>query len=282
MSYMNFNGSIVKCDSAIITADNRGLRYGDGLFETIKYKDEELQLLSSHLDRLWMGLELLQFQLPDFFTKDFIREQILKLVLKNEHSCARVRLTVIRDKGGLYDTINNRPLFIIECWEIDKQVGLINENGLTLGIYTDARKICDQFSNSKHNNFLPYLMGVSFAKKHSLDDALILNQYNRICDSTIANVFIIKDNCIYTPPLAEGCIAGTMRKLLIENLPTMGYTLLELPVTEEQLLNADELFVTNAIRCIKWVGNISEHKYRNNLTTQIYQNMATTFPGLFC
>lgn len=282
MSYINFNGSIILSNTSIVEAGNRGLRYGDGLFETIKYKNESLQLLSSHLDRLWYGLTLMQFELPVFFTRDFITDQILKLVKKNNQSHARVRLTVIRNNGGLYDAIDHKPVFIIESWALENSVGKLNENGLQLGIYKDAVKSNDLFSNLKHNNFLPYLMGALYAKNNRLNDVLLLNQHGRICDSTIANVFLIKDKIIYTPSLQEGCIAGTLRKLLIDNLPAAGLKIAEAPITIEKILNADELFLTNSITPVKWVAGIADVKYKNEFTLNIYNTMVKTFPGIFC
>ncbi|RZL43230.1 MAG: hypothetical protein EOP00_22755, partial [Pedobacter sp.] len=184
MNYINFNGSIVETGTPVIEAANRGLRYGDGLFETIKYRNNEFQLIDDHLNRLWKGMSLMQFELPKLFTKDFITAELLKLIEKNKHAHARVRLTVIRNKGGLYDAVDNKPIFIIECWPLHENFGQLNENGLQLGIYKEALKSCDQFSNIKHNNFLPYLMGALYAKANKLNDVLILNQHKRICDST--------------------------------------------------------------------------------------------------
>ena len=91
-----------------------------------------------------------------------------------------------------------------------------NENGLIIDIFPDARKSVDIFSNLKSANYLPYVMAAIWAKENKLNDALILNQHDRICDSTIANVFWVKDNKIFTPPLNEGCVAGVMRRKILE------------------------------------------------------------------
>ena len=273
---------MLPADTAIIEAGNRGLRYGDGLFETIKYKNNSFQLLDKHLDRLWSGFELMKFDLPTLFTRTFVAHQLLQLLQKNKHTHARVRLTVVRGNGGLYDAVNLQPNFIIESWQLPEDFGKFNSNGLQLCIYGEAKKSCDDFSNLKHNNFLPYTMGALFAKENKYNDAIVLNQFGRICDSTIANIFIIKNGGLYTPALTEACIAGTMRQFLMEYLPAIGFKIMEIELSVEQLLDADEIFLTNSITALKWVAAVEDRTFHNKQTLAIYHEMHQTFPDIFC
>ncbi|MBC7937823.1 MAG: aminotransferase class IV family protein [Rhizobacter sp.] len=282
MSYINFNGKLITADTAIAEAGNRGLRYGDGLFETIKFKHNQFQLLEPHLERLWKGLHLMKFDLPKLFTPDLIKNELLKLVQKNKQTHARVRLTIIRGNGGLYDATDLTPRFIIESWPLAADFGQLNSNGLQLGIYRHALKPCDDFCNLKHNNFLPYLMGALFAKEKKYNDAIILNQHSRICDTTIANIFIIKNGQVKTPALPEGCIAGTMRRFLLQQLPAMNISVTETAITATELLSCDEIFVTNAISPIKWVASVDDHTLSNEHTLKIYNQLCKTLPDIFC
>ncbi len=282
MAYINYNGKLIASDSNIVDADNRGLRFGDGLFETIKYKNNEFQLLDEHLQRLWSGLEKMSFELPGLFTQQKIKDELLKLVQKNKHTHARVRLLVIRGNGGLYDAENLQPNFIIQSWPLDDDFGKLNSNGLQLCIYRDARKTCDAFSNLKHNNFLPYLMGALYAKEQKCNDAIILNQHGRISDTTIANIFLIKDKTIYTPALSEGCIAGTMRQFLLNNLTGKGFTVTEKNISEADLYDAEEIFISNAMTPVKWVAAIGDKQYSNEQILAVYNSMCRTFPDIFC
>lgn len=281
-NFINFNGKLLPSGTNIVDADNRGLRFGDGLFETIKFKKNQFQLLEEHFNRLWKGLELLQFEWPTLFTRQYLKDELVKLLHKNKHTHARVRLTIIRGNGGLYDASSHQPNFIIQSWQLDENFGALNSNGLQLCIYEDARKVCDAFSNCKHNNFLPYLQGAGFAKKQHCNDAVILNQYGRIADTTIANIFIIKDKKIYTPLLSEGCIAGTMRQFLVEKLPAIGFEITEKEITITELQEADEIFLTNAMTPMKWVAGMGNSSFENNLVISIHQKMRQTFPGIFC
>jgi branched-chain amino acid aminotransferase len=282
MTYFNFNGKIFEENSPVIGASNRGLRYGDGLFETFKYKNNEFILADEHFARLWKGMQLLKFEIPKLFTSDNLQQQILQLLQKNKHTTARIRLAVYRGDGGLYDTKNHSPVHIIQTWPIAGENSSLNENGLQLCIYTAAKKMTDRFCNIKHNNYLPYFMGALFAKDQQCNDAVILNNHDRICDSTIANIFIIKNDSIFTPSLNEGCVAGVMRKFIIQHLILRGYSVAETEITKEFLLDADEVFLSNTIYNIRWVSAIEQQKYSNIRTAKIFETLCKTNATVFC
>ena len=282
MNYFNFNGKIFEENTAIIGPNNRGLRYGDGLFETIKFKNNELILADEHFARLWKGMQLLKFDIPKFFTAENIQEQIIQLLKKNKQTAARVRLSVIRGDGGLYDAKNHTPVYMIQSWPLATDNASLNENGLQLCMYTGSKKMTDSFCNIKHNNYLPYFMAALFAKEQQCNDAVILNNHDRICDSTIANIFIIKNEVVYTPSLDEGCVAGVMRKFIIQNIVSSGHTITETAITKEMVLDADEVFLSNSIYNIRWVAAIEERKYSNIITRKIFESLCKTNAVVFC
>lgn len=282
MRYINYNGNIIEDTAPIIGANNRGLRYGDGLFETISFKKGNFVLLAEHLNRLWLGMETLQFDIPKLFDKKFVTDQLNKLISKNKDNPARVRLMVFRGDGGLYDPENMKPNFIIQSWPLQTAGNELNSNGLDLCIYKDARKAFDAFANLKHNNYLPYVMGAIHAKKQHCNDAIILNQDGFVCDTTIANIFLIKDNHIMTPALKQGCVAGTMRQFVIDYLQSTPYNIEETNVSIDMLLNADEVFLTNAIYNIRWVKSVEDKHYAVTETQKIFYQLAKTNPHIIC
>jgi len=282
MHYFNFNGKILPANSPVISSSNRGLRYGDGLFETMKFAHKDLILEDEHFARLWKGMALLKFDIPKLFTPEFLMLQIKQLLQKNKFESARVRLEIIRGDGGLYDTKSHAPIFIIETWKLDSEYAALNENGLQMCIYADAKKTIDHFSNIKHNNYLPYFMAALYAKEQQCNDAVVLNQHDRICDSTIANIFLVSNEKIYTPSLAEGCISGVMRRFIIQTLAALGMPVEETAITKDFLLNADEVFLTNSIYNLRWVAAIEQKKYSNVFTKKIFDSLAKTNPLVFC
>jgi branched-chain amino acid aminotransferase len=270
------NGKIMAADEPALMASNRGYRYGDGLFETMKVVSGAILLLPLHFERFFNGLSLLKFAIPPLFTREKLQQQILQLCKKNDcEKLGRVRLSVFRGNGGLYDE-DKTPQFVIECWPLNESVNKLNENGLIIDIYPDAKKSCDIFSNLKSANFLPYTMAAQYAKENKLNDCLVLNTAGRIADSTIANVFIIKDGAITTPQLQEGCVNGVMRRYLIEQMRAMNYEIREEALTASNLELADEVFLSNAINGIRWVKQCQNAIYTNVKTVEIYNRIIKT------
>lgn len=269
--YFLHNHKMVASGKAVLTADNRSFRFGDGLFETMRLTQGEIALSDYHFERLFSSLQAFHFDVPAHLTAAFFLEQIKKLAAKNNHQkSARVRLTVFRSDGSLYDFANNLPNYIIQTWSLNKAAVRLNKNGLTAGIYTKARKACDDFSHIKNNNFLPYIMGALWARQNKLDEAVILNNYNRVADATITNIFLVKDGKIETPALSEGCISGVMRRYLIECIKKEGLPFEETAIAPDALADANEFFVTNAVRGINWVGQCDRHNYNNQLAAYLF------------
>lgn len=276
--YLIYNGQLLRNDKPLLTADNRGFRYGDGLFETLRVTNGNIKLAQYHFERLFNGLHLLQFELPPFFNSQYLSDQIKLLCNKNGHSSARIRLAVFRGNGGVFDPENHFPNTIIQSISLPDEGFMLNENGLVTGIYSTATKNADVFANLKSNNYLPYTMAALYSKQQQWNEALLLNNAGRICDATIANVFIVKKDKIFTPALTEGCVAGVMRRWLIEQLPSAGYVIEKTQITVGDILQADEMFLTNAIKGIRWVQQCDKSKYNNRIVKAIYNDLLKNQP----
>jgi branched-chain amino acid aminotransferase len=270
--YINFNGKFISSGTPVIPSDNRSFRYGDGLFETIRVKKGEIILADYHFERLFNGARLLSFALPIHYNAARLRDEILGLCRKNGHNVdARVRLVIFRGAGGLYDASDHFPNYIIESWALAPGNGGLNQNGQVIDLFPDGRKSCDAYANLKSNSFLLYVLAALFAKENRLNDCLVLNSRDRIADSTIANVFYCKGGKIYTPPLSEGCVAGVMRRLLLDRLPGAGFTLVEKETVPADLENAEEVFLTNAIRGVMWVQRFRDTSYGQSMTRSVQE-----------
>lgn len=274
MSYVNLNGKLIASEAASVSPGNRAFRYGYGLFETMLVIDNTIALWEYHAERLFAGLTQLYFDIPKLFTPISIHDEILATVRKNklERLC-RVRLQVFAGNGGMLDAASQKPEYIIECFELDPSVIELNQTGLVTGIAKGIYKSTDSLANLKTCSALPYVIAAKQAKDSKWNDALICNTSGNLIESTIANIFWIKDGIIHTPPLAEGCIAGVMRRHLLQQSPLAGYTVAEEALTQEALQAADAVFLTNAIRRIKWVRSIGETEYHINMIPAIYNQL---------
>jgi len=276
MNYICVNGKILPAGEPALIVSNRGYRYGDGLFETMKLYKGKILLHGLHFERLFAGLSLLKFGIPKLFSEDKLVKDILDLCRKNEcEQLARIRLSVFRGNGDLYDE-EQHPGYVIECHPLNETANQLDENGLVIDIYPDYRKNCDPFANIKSASFQPYSMAALYAKQNKLNDCLVLNTSGNIADSTIANLFLVKNNALITPALSEGCISGVMRKYLLCRFRETGYEVMDTAVSPGDLNKADEIFLTNAIKGIRWVAQFRDKAYSNKMTVEIYNRFIKT------
>ncbi|TAD83812.1 MAG: hypothetical protein EAY75_14295 [Bacteroidetes bacterium] len=232
-------------------------------------------LADLHMDRLFDAIKTLQFQPTSFFTPAYITNLIHELVVKNQHQAlARVRVTVFRGNGGIYDAINHAPNLLIQSWPLNPENNNLNENGLVLGLYDGAFKAADALANVKSNNYLLYAMAALYARQQHCNDVLVLNHRKTVADATIANLFLVdKRGAIVTPPLTDGGVAGVMRRHILSRLPSLGYTVLQQPVEVEQLAEAKAVFLTNAIYGIKWVAVFGNCTYERAIVQQLHRQL---------
>jgi len=276
--FISYNGKIRPADEPVLLAANRGYRYGDGLFETLLVDKGNIRLADLHFKRLLKGLQLLKFDIPGLFSTGKLITDILHLAEKNAvNELGRVRLSVFRGNGGLYDT-DRHLQYLIECWPLAYHFRRLNENGLEIGLYPDACKQIGLFSGLKTASFLPYTMASIYAKENKLNDCLLLNNEGHIADSTIANLFIFRNDQFITPGPAQGAVDGVMRTYLVREMRAAGYTVHESPVTVSELEAAEEVFLSNAIQGIRWVNRFRDSTYGNHRTAGVFSKFLQTIP----
>lgn len=259
MSYINLNGKLVESAELVLQAANRSFRYGYGLFETMLVVDGIIQLNNYHWKRLWQGMQQLKFVIPKLFTDLHLQDQVLRTVAKNRlDKLCRVRLQVFPGNGGLYDGDSFDAQYLIECFPLDEHITSFNENGLALGIADGLAKSNDALANLKTCNAAIYVHAALQAKENRWNDAFILNNAGHIIETTIANLFWVKNGIIYTTPLSEGCIAGVMRAYILDKAAEKSIEIKQKPLPVAELMGADEIFLTNAIRRVKWVKSAGD------------------------
>lgn len=245
------NGAFFQEKDAALHPDNRSFRYGDGLFETIRFANGYMPLWDLHMARLFNGLSLLKIHSGKLFTPELLLKQVVSLCQKNSLRNARIRITVSRGEGGILEPTVPTPDYIIQTWPLDEATPRFNTNGLHLRVYLDGRKSADALASLKSTNYLLYAMAALYAKEQKANDAIVLNHYGRIADCSITNIYWVDGQQIFTTPLSEGAVAGVMREHLLSKL-----NCIERSVTPDELRQASEVFVTNAVRGIQWVGEI--------------------------
>ena len=270
--YINWNGKIIDKNKFYISPDNRSFRYGDGFFETMKCNQLQVCLHELHFDRFFQSMKLLQFTIPPNYTASYFLQQIQQLLLKNKHlQWSRIRLMIVRGDGGIFDAENNFANYVIQTWPLSNYANDLNSAGLCIDVYKDAVKSCDLFSSIKSNNYLSYLMAAMWAKNNLLNEAILLNATGGVADTTTANLFIVSNGIIKTPPITEGGINGVYRKHLMERCIADSIPFAETPLYEDDLLEASEIFLTNAVKGIRWVGSFAgKTNYGNEVARYLH------------
>ena len=189
---INFNGKIFPSDKAIFDSQNRSFLYGDALFETIRMSEGKMPFLGNHINRLLKGLYFFKYKVPKKYTTTFFQKEIIKIASKN----TRIRITVFRSKGGLYTPKNNRPQFLISTSPLNSPNFSLNKKGLKIGLFNQLKLPCNPASNLKTCNSLLYTLAGLNRQEQNLDEVILLNENDRISETSSSNIFLIKKNII--------------------------------------------------------------------------------------
>jgi 4-amino-4-deoxychorismate lyase len=237
----SFNGNISNQNSIEISSD-RGFQYGDGFFESIRYTSEiGLEYFDDHFYRLFDGLCILDFIIPENFKKTLLADSLTICKLNNLQS-ARVKIIVWRKSGGLFTPLNNNLNYFISASELIP----FDNTPITLGIASKTKIPVHLLSNYKTISALPYVLAGIEKKQSNYDELILLNNDNYICECTSSNIFWETDKQIFTPNLESGCIAGVGRKNEIVKLKKEGVIVNEGLYTLGDISKADHIWLTNS------------------------------------
>jgi len=270
---ININGTILEDSEAYLSVDNRGFTYGDAVFETIKVNSKPL-FWEVHYFRLMASMRILRMEIPMHFTPEFLESQIMDLVdpQSDKAKSYRIKLTVFRATGGYYTPTSNSVKFIITLSPLDSDIYNSHTDSCEIELFKDYFIAPNLLSTLKTNNKAINVVGSIFAKENNYDNCLLLNTNKNIIEALNGNVFLVKDNVIKTPPLADGCLKGIIRDQLIDMISKSdNYDLIETSISPFELQKADEIFITNVIQGIKPVTKFRKKTY-NTEAAKKFQN----------
>ncbi|MFT7071561.1 MAG: branched-chain amino acid aminotransferase [Patiriisocius sp.] len=264
---VNLNGIIVATSAATISTNNRGLAYGDALFETIRVSAGKIFFAEDHYFRLMASMRILRMEIPMNFTQEFLESELLRTIEASEmetKTCI-AKITVYRNQGGLYTPTDQTVGYFISVREIDAPFYLIHEEAYEVELFKDHYINSGLLTTLKTNNKIVNVLGSIYASENEYQNCLLLNEKKQVVEALNGNLFLVKGTTIKTPPLNDGCLKGILRKQIIticKSLPD--YTLEEASISPFELQKADELFITNVV-----VGIQSITKYRKKEYTKL-------------
>lgn len=253
------NGSFLPADQALIQVADRGLLLGDGLFETLLAVDGRAMFLEEHWQRIVSGLAILNIPAPfDYPRLENIVEQLL---IKNllMSGTASLRLTITRGAGlrGLLPAGSFSPTYFMTASAYSP-----NPINNFKTIFSSIRR--NEYSPTtqlKSINYLDNILARLKADKAGAHDALFLNTQGNMTESTAANIFLVNNQTVFTPPVADGLIPGIIRAVVVDICAQLNIPVKEISITPEALLAAEEVFLTNSLIGIQPVSSVGEFTY---------------------
>jgi branched-chain amino acid aminotransferase len=264
-SFIIFNHQIIAHNDLQADFLNRGFFYGDGFFETILYRNNKFPLLKLHFDRIVTSCNILNFTL----SKDFNFENlqiILHQLLKANNQLGKdavIKINFFRNGESGYVPSLQTFSWIATIRDVPSKKEKIN-----LCFYDEEKKSVGKISQLKSTNALLYVMAAQFSAQQNCDEAIVFNTNNFIADCTNSNLFIIKDKKIITPPLNDVGVNGVARKMLLQN-----FSISEKSLTANEVIDADEIFLTNAVKLIQPVYQLENKIYLTDNTLVLKEKL---------
>ena len=269
---VNYNGNLLSKNTSYLNHENRGLRYGDALFESIRVVNGKIFFWEDHYLRLMASMRILRMEIPMDFTMEFLEGQLLACLEANDllEGPARIRFTVFRNNGGLYLPQTNDVSYIIEAKLLDSPFFTLDNTAYEVELFKDFYVNPDMLSTLKTNNKAINVVGSIFASENGYQNCLLLNNQKMVVEALNGNLFLVKDGYIKTPPLKDGCLNGIVRKKLIAILGSLEkYRFEEAHISPFELQKADELFITNAISGIQPITKYRKKEYNTSVAADL-------------
>ncbi|MFC4220465.1 aminotransferase class IV [Flagellimonas marina] len=269
---INCNGSLYPEDQEILTHSNRGLKYGDALFETVRCVNGTLFFWEDHYFRLMASMRILRMEIPMEFTLEFLEEEIKRTIAENNGAdkAVRVRLTIFRNEGGLYAPETNDVSYIIETKLLDSPFYVINEGDYEVELFKDYYVNKDMLSSLKTTNKILNVVASVYAQENGYANCLLVNTDKQVVEAINGNLFVVKGDTVKTPPLADGCLNGIVRKKLMEVIEASEeFQLVEESISPFELQKADELFITNSVVGIQPISKYRKKVFSNTIAKKL-------------
>ena len=272
IEWLIFNGETVHTASFHLPSSNRAFRFGDGVFETIRFNGTKALWWEDHYFRLMATMRIWRMNIPMTFTPEYFEGLFSEILSANnlEGNPARLRLSVFRKPGGYYTPEENEVDFLLEMERIPESEYPENK-GMIIDLFKDHYKPEGLLSNAKSLQCMPSILGSIYAKENGLDDVLLLNPAKMLAESTRGNVFVVLGNELVTPPLEAGCVRGIVRKQVLKFAKQLELQVSERNLTPFELLKAREVWITNAIRGVVPVKTYRTQTYDDALAQRMQE-----------
>ncbi len=252
----------------VLDWQERGLHYGDGLFETLLKLNGEIALWHDHYQRLKKGCERLCIPLAD---ENWLRQKVSRE--SSDQNSAVIKIIVTRGRGGRglrLPARNQSSIFVLKY----PYIGISEENlALEVSICRTRLPVNRNLAGLKHLNRLDYVLAaIEIEKQDNNDEGILCDTDGFLVEGVISNLFFYNDATMYTPTLDFAGVEGVMRGRVIEYLQQQDIPLQVGRYSPELLLQAKECFMCNSVYGIRPIKAIDRQKYVIGSISQMLVN----------
>jgi len=250
------NDKLVDIDKACISVTDSGFLYGAGLFETMRSHNGVVFALTDHLDRLFASAEALSIN--NTYDRQYITEAINKVLHTNKLTDARLRLTLTN--GPMAEIEEQRKsILLITATKLQSYPPEYYTKGVTVVLCPFKQNPLDPVSGRKTISYFPRMIALNLAHQKRAAEALWFTVDNRLAEGCISNVFLVKDSELFTPPVTTPVLAGVARKTVFRLADRNSIKLTEKDLSIDDVLGADEIFLTNVIMQVMPIIQVEKH-----------------------
>lgn len=271
---INYNGEII-AQSGLQPEQNRGFLYGDAIFDTVKVLNGKVLFAEDHYFRLMASLRVARMDVAMDFTLDYMETQIVQLTETLEKAPSyRARISFFRKPGGRYLPTTRETEFIITAEALPEALYSLNAEPYEVELYKDFYVPKQLLSTLKTNNRIINTMASIFAHENDYNNCLLVNDDKNVIEAIQGNIFLLSGTTLITPPIADGCLNGIMRKQVLELAKKIeGIEVTEKSISPFELQKADEIFITNVITGIQPVTKYRKKEYTNTMAQEILKRL---------
>ena len=276
--WIYLNDRFVEEKDARVSVFDHGFLYGDGVYETLRIYDGRVLCYEQHIRRLQQSCELIGLEFPHQ-PKAYL-DIVSECLKRNNLTNAVLRLTISRGEGewGLDPNLCRQPTVVVFARPFVALPAEWQERGMRLEIVTVRRNAeSAQSPKIKSLSFLNNVLGKQEATKAGAHEALMLNIDGFLAECTTSNIFFVADQKIYTPSVECGILEGITREIVFELAQELGFKLEQGMYRPEQLLRADECFITNTGIEMMPVTQIGEHVFGTGSVGLVSQQLRDAY-----
>ncbi|MGY2132472.1 aminotransferase class IV [Hymenobacter sp. HD11105] len=254
MPTLLFNGQLIAEEAFTLALPNRGLFYNDGFFETLIWVNGGVRFLPHHLDRMRAAATALQLSLPiALSTLEGLGSLFGQVVAAQGLAAVRLRLHIWRAGAGLYTPTTQEADYLITAAPYEPT----DSPGARADISQQVRTHFSPFSFCKGPNALTYVLAAQERAARGLDEILLLDSAGHVAEAGAAAIFWLKNDCLYTPSISTGCVAGVRRTHLLHTAQAHGLATEEGLYSQQDLCTAEAVFTAN-VASLRPIWNIGK------------------------